>query len=184
MNYLPNIIDHYKKSFGNEFEEYQLDAGPVHKLPVDFRILEFPPSGHKHNWTYATLGMSIGDSSLPIELFICSNKQYDDLVELLTAVAYYHLNTAAVNLNHTVNFGRPWQDASICQHGFISLPYLDGPELENLQLPQGKVIKFYWLIPVTQQEVAYKKQHGIEKLEELFETKELDYLNPKRRSLV
>lgn len=62
-----------------------------------------------------------------------------------------------LGVGHTVNFGQPWLDASSCVHGLISLPYLDGPTLENPELPDGRVIKFDWLVPITPAEVQYKK---------------------------
>jgi hypothetical protein len=67
---------------------------------------------------------------------------------------------------------------------FISLPYLDGPELEDMQVNQNKSIKFYWLIPVTAKEVDFKKSKGVEALESKFEQRAFDYIDPQRRSTV
>lgn len=105
------------------------------------------------------------------------------MVELLYFTAHYHRTGAELGLWHTVNFGRPWLVGSNCQYGFISLPYLDGPSLENLQT-EHSVAKFYWLIPVTSAEVEYKKMNGIEALEGRFERWKLDYANPLRKSTV
>ena len=123
---------------------------------------------------------------MPIELHLFSPKKDGSLIELLTTVAYYHKNTRRLNLWHTVNFGRGWQDKSACEYGLISLPYLDGPTLEDLYLasPEEKIFKFYWLIPVTKQEVDYKKKYGIEALEQLFELQSFNYLDSNRKSVV
>jgi len=182
-SYFDLIVDHYKEIWKNEPKYYLWDKGPVEKLPSDFRVLEFPPADSKNTWTYATSGMSAGSSKASIELHIFSACRDNSIVELLTAACYYHHNTSSVGLNHTVNFGRPWQNESLCEYGLISLPYIDGPDLENLYLPTGHLIKFYWLIPITFAEVNYKAKFGIEALEEQFE-KGLDYLNPKRKSLI
>jgi hypothetical protein len=91
--------------------------------------------------------------------------------------------SARLGLNHTVNFGQPWQGESACTHGFISLPYLDGPALENFMLDQ-KVIKFYWLIPVTKEEVDYKAKYGVDALEDRFEAAGFNYINPLRPAVV
>jgi len=87
-------------------------------------------------------------------------------------------------LRHTVNFGMPWQNSSQCSFGLISLPYLDGPELENFKIKKNKVLKFYWLIPITQKEVEYKMQNGVEALEAKLEENAFNYTNTKRISVV
>jgi len=45
-------------------------------------------------------------------------------------------------------------------------------------------INFYWLIPITEEELLYKQNNGIEGLENLFESKSINYLNAERLSLV
>jgi hypothetical protein len=90
---------------------------------------------------------------------------------------------ARLDLNHTVNFGRPWLPESDCDHGLISLPYLDGPAVEILK--EGEmIIRCLWLIPVTNEEVEYKKRLGIESLEARFEESSFDYAYPARVSVV
>ncbi len=66
----------------------------------------------------------------------------------------------------------------------MSLPYLDGPRLENLELASGKTVKFYWLVPITPAEVSYKKKHGLEELELQFERANFHYSDPGRVSVV
>src|SRR6202012_2784439 len=103
---------------------------------------------------------------------------------LVTTLAYYHRNTARINLNHTVNFGKPWQGSSSCKFGYISLPYLDGPDLENLLLSStDTTIKFYWLIPITKEEKDFSIQNGSDSLEEKFDNG-FNYVNPLRNSVV
>jgi hypothetical protein len=119
----------------------------------------------------------------PIELHIFSRNKDEGLIELLTAITYYHRNTASLDLNHTVNFGKPWKNGSKCEHGLISLPYLDGRGLENLQL-LNTTVKFYWLIPITKGEVDYTKRYGVESLEKMFEGPSFNYLDEVRRSIV
>jgi hypothetical protein len=80
-----------------------------------------------------------------------------------------------------VNFGEPVLPGSLCTQGLISLPYLDGPSLEWLAEPR---VRFLWLIPITGREVAFKKKFGTEALEEQFEKRQFDLLNPHRDSVV
>jgi len=183
--YQNSILEHYQSVWNyTKPLVYLYDKGPIEALPRDFRVLEFPPNRKRDMWTYATCCMSQENDINSIEVHIFSSIQDVELVELLTALVYYHRITKNINLHHTVNFGRPWQKDSKCSYGFISLPYLDGPKLENLELlHNGKVVKFYWLIPITNQEVEYKRNFGTELLEQKF-GKDFNYLNPFRKSVV
>jgi hypothetical protein len=185
IDYQEKIINHYSSIWKNNSNLYLWDKGPFEKLPFNFRVLEFAPTDNRNMWTYATCCMSQPEDKRPIEVHIFSAKKDTGIIELLTAVAYYHRNTSLLNLNHTVNFGRPWQDTSLCEYGFISLPYLDGPELENLTVSELKIeVKFYWLIPLMKKEIDYKSKFGVEALEERFDSGSLDYINTNRSSLV
>lgn len=113
-----------------------------------------------------------------------SKTQDESLVELLSVITHYHRNDSALYLNHSVNFGRPWLPDSNCDYGFISLPYLDGANLEWFNISDTSKIRFLWLIPVTRKEVEFKKLNGIEALEEAFERTNIDYTDPLRVSVV
>jgi hypothetical protein len=153
-------------------------------LPFDFCVLEFQPAELRNMWTYATCGMSQPNDQIKIELHIFSKTQEKSLVELLTVIAYYHRNDCTLNLNHSVNFGRPWLPYSNCEHGFISLPYLDGSNLEWFGFSDIIKIRFLWLIPITKEEVEYKKVKGSESLEDAFEKANFDFTDPLRKSVI
>ena len=76
-----------------------------------------------------------------------------------------------------------WYAGSQCEYGLVSLPYLDGPSLEWLKLDSINV-QFLWLIPITKEEIQYKKENGLESLEKLFEDTSFNYINPFRESAV
>lgn len=135
-------------------------------------------------WMYCTVGMSLerADDN-PIELFIYSPKKDQSLVELMTLISSYHRNSAPLNIHHTFNIGRPWLDKSVCDYGFISLPYLDGESLELFNFNET-VIHCYWVIPVTESEKTYKNEKGCDALEDLFEDKKINYLDINRDSLI
>lgn len=88
-----------------------------------------------------------------------------------------------MNLHHTVNLGQPWLGESLCDHGFISFPYLEKPEFEQMDIDH-KTIKCFWYIPTTKAERDFKIEFGYDALETIFEEKELNYLSPKRASLI
>jgi hypothetical protein len=65
----------------------------------------------------------------------------------------------------------------------ISLPYLDGPELEYGVFNGGR-LRFLWLIPITRNEKEFKKTRGLEALEEIFEKRSFNYAEPMRASVI
>ena len=73
--------------------------------------------------------------------------------------------------------------ATTRRFGRICLPYLDGPKLELLEESQGAT-RFLWLLPLTKEEVSFKKANGLEALEEQLELHQLDYVDPGRDSVV
>lgn len=174
MGYVQSIEAHYTAFWKAKCNPKQWKKGPMEKLYPDFRALEFEPTVNRTMWTYATCGMSTEMDDAPIELHIFSKKADENLVEILTAVAFYHKSGEKLDLHHTVNFGQPWQNSSKCEYGFISLPYLDGPGLENEDWGD-KTIKFYWLIPITKQELKFKMDRGVYELERKFEVANFDY---------
>ena len=178
------VIKHYERIWGCSHKIKKWENGPMLNLFKDFCILEYPPTSKRKMWIYATCGMSSMGEKNPIELHIFSAIQDIHLLELLTAISHYHKQDKKLNLNHTVNFGLAWQNDSKCSYGIISFPYLDGPNLELLKIDNKFSIQFLWLIPITQEELDYKKTHGVENLEQKFEFNNLDYLNPCRSSVV
>jgi hypothetical protein len=184
MTIFDDISRHYTESWGSLPESDQWLSGPYSDIANGFRALIFPPTAKRNVWTYATCGMSISRDATPLELHIFSPYKDRQLVEILTVIAHYHQTAHSLDIWHTVNFGRPWLDHSPCDYGLLSLPYLDGPSLEWLEVGDQKKIRFLWLIPITSSELEYKKRHGIEALESLFEEKQFNYANPKRPAVV
>lgn len=185
MEYRDQIKSHYETIWNMEGIPRYWYRGLIERLHPDLCVLEFAPGPKRTFWTYATCSMSRPDDERPVELHLISPAKDESLVELLTAVASYHKNDARLNLDHTVNFGRPWLKDSQCTYGLISLPYLDGPALENGVIEGVRdPVKFYWLIPITEQELEYKKKYGADCLEEIFESTGFNYMDPTRRSVV
>ncbi|ULO09532.1 suppressor of fused domain protein [Paenibacillus sp. 19GGS1-52] len=177
------IQDHYLKIWGNSCSSHELLKGPIHELPPGFKVLKFPPTSSRNMWAYATSSLSQSQEDNPIEIHVFAPQEQDSLIELLTVIAHYHNTGAKLKLGDTVNFGVPWLPQSKCEYGIISLPYLDGPSLEWLQNDTFQT-RFLWLIPITRQEVDYKKKFGLDSLEEKFDDLSFNYLDPYRDSVV
>lgn len=177
------IVNHYEQCWRKKAILKYFDKGPRQELPKDFSIAIFEPDSKRQMWTYATCGMSCGLLCGFLELHLFSPIESNLHIELLTTIAHYHQTGQALDLGHTVNFGRPWLNDSLCEYGLISLPYLDGPSLENLK-KGNMTIRCLWLIPITKSEVEFKKQYGLDLLEEQFEKTQFNYLDINRRSVV
>lgn len=179
-----NLISrHYECIWDVSGIQYRWTSGPWTDLPDNFSVLLFPPNPRRAMWTYATRCMSDSEDFHPIELHMFSPMEQPAHVELLTALAHYHRTESSLELGDSVNFGRPWIPESLCDYGLISYPYLDGIGLEKLDA-NGKEVNFYWLIPITKQEVEFKKKSGVNALEIKFERRKIDYLDPFRKSCV
>jgi Suppressor of fused protein (SUFU) len=177
------IQEHYQRIWKIRGEFFQFRDGPWKELPPGFGVLRFSPGGKRRVWTYATCGMSAQADANPIELHMFSPSEEADIIALLTIVAHYHLTGVYLDVGHTINFGKSWLPNSFCNHGLISLPYLDGPELEWCTLADKK-IRCLWLIPITAAETAFARAHGLEALEQRFERSSFNYLDPARLSVV
>jgi hypothetical protein len=177
------IIAHYESIWGKSWSYVDFPKSSKAELPIDFSILEFSPREARNMWTYATCGMSLGRTDCMLELHIFSDVKRRDVSEILAACAYYHITGKPLGIGHTVNFGRPWAPNSKCDFGLISLPYIDGPQLELMAINDAAEILFLWLIPISFDEVEFKKKNGLEALEKLFEERGFNYIDPLRNSI-
>lgn len=178
------IRGHYERHWHVSGTLHSWDYGPRKDDFPNLKILELPPLGKRKTWVYATCGMSMYQRFHDIELHMHSPRQFMEHAETLIAIAHYHLTEAVLGLGHTVNIGKPWMPGSKCDRGLISLPYLDGPDLEKGRLDNGWAARCLWLIPITESEVKFKASNGLNELEKLFEKKLLDYANPNRQPVI
>ena len=173
------LAQHYRGNWGQIGENCPFAAGPVQQLPVDFEVLRFKPTDTRPVWTYATVGMSQPSEPNATELHIFAPEASPSIVELLYATAHFHRTASPLGVGHSVNFGRPWLPGSSCDHGLVSLPYLDGPRLEDAWI-DGVPVRCLWLIPITASEVAFKRSEGLDALEARFDDGPIEYANPLR----
>ena len=137
-------------------------------------VHEVGPGPRIDAWTYLTLGAWSAvhsDDGHGLEFIITAPQADVRMVELLTMVAYYYAGPASQRLDvgHTVPVGEPWLPMSACDHLLVGLPYAYGPELERCEWRGGHA-RLLGLVPITEQERAYKVQQGVDALEARLET--------------
>jgi hypothetical protein len=99
-------------------------------------------------------------------------------------VTYFHADqNHRLSIGSTMNIGRPWMDGATADHLLVSLPYPYGPALEHCDAA-GTHVQVLWLVPITAREADYRRERGLEALEQLLETDGVDVLSPNRISLV
>lgn len=182
MGYSRKLEAHYQSIWGPVRGRELSGEGALYGLPLDFAVLCFERS--KRSLAHATVSMSQPADEQRLELHMLTRNEpaaAREVAELLTEVALVHRATQALDLGHTVDFGRPWQAGSICRHGLVSLPYLDGPRLEHVQEP---MVRCLWLLPISPSELTYKNEHGLDALEQRFEDRPFDGLDPLRSPVV
>lgn len=129
--------------------------------------------------------MANSDDGHGLEFLITAPESDVRMVELLTMVAYYHAGPESQRLDvgHTVPIGEPWLPMSACDHLLVGLPYAYGPELERCQWRGGHA-RLLALVPITEQERAYKVHHGADALEARLEGAAAMVVDPARPSVV
>jgi hypothetical protein len=89
MNWPDTIERHYKAVWKQDGTVCPFTTGPIDKLPPEFCVLEFPPSGDGRSvWTHATRCMSNMIEKFRVDLHMFSNIESVKLVELLYAVSF------------------------------------------------------------------------------------------------
>lgn len=183
-------VDEHIHSFfaGHRIESLTQDTGPIYQRVPGFRVHAIPPGPRfRRLWTYVTTGcwQAVNQDGHGVEFVFTTQHFTMRAVELLAINAYYHAGPPdqRMDLGHTVPLGEPWLPGSACDHALISLPYPWGADLEVCDWVGGHA-RLLWYLPITEAERDYKRERGLEALEQRFEDERLDYANPQRQSVV
>ncbi|WP_367325969.1 suppressor of fused domain protein [Streptomyces sp. HUAS ZL42] len=117
-----------------------------------------------------------------LEFVMTAHVRDQRFIDLMAMIAYYHCGGHRLDLEHSMPIGEPWVPGSTCDHLLISLPYLHGPDLEHCPLPGGHA-RILWTLPVTTAEIEFRRRHGHEALEQLFDEAEIIPTDPFRSSV-
>lgn len=181
------VESHIRAFFiGHTVEVVDFDLGPERrKIVPDLRVVTVAPGPQGDSWAYVTAGCwaSAEKDGHGLEFVMTAHVRDQRFVELMGMIAYYHCGGHRLDLEHSMPIGDPWVPGSTCDHLLISLPYLHGPALEQCPLPGGHA-RILWALPVTAAEIEFRRRHGHEALEQLFDEAEIVPTDPFRASVV
>jgi hypothetical protein len=180
-DFFQKLRSHYESVWGKLCYEMRWSQGPVSQLPEGFHTEVFQKD--KTTKVIVTSGLSLGNAEHPIELCMYFPSGFSNearLGEILTITAHYHLTGGNLGVGDSVNWGEPIIPGSQCAWGYLSWPYLEGKVLGDINFNKAKV---FWLVPLTEAELAFKKAEGVEALEVVFEGQGLNYIDFLRGSL-
>ncbi|MFG2282480.1 suppressor of fused domain protein [Streptomyces asoensis] len=177
---------HVREFFtGHTITVSDYDLGPGRREAVPgLRILTVSPGPRSDSWAYVTAGCwsTVETDGHGLEFVLAAPVRDERFADLLAMTACYHADRH-LGLEHSLPIGEPWLPGSRCDHLLVSLPYLHGPDLEQCPLPDGDAC-ILWVLPVTAAESAYRREHGHEALERLFDEHAIVPTDPRRPSVV
>lgn len=171
------VGEHLERNWGGAEVEFRSPGAPIEEVAPLLSFARYSRSCG--SCAYATRGLSAVNREAPLELFLLAKREQaltnqSELLEALAAISHFHATGASLGVGHTVNLGRPWIPGSSCSHALVSLPYLDGPDLET---GGGLSFECLWLVPITPGELAFKKVMGLEALESALEASGVDVVD-------
>ncbi|TWF89879.1 suppressor of fused domain protein [Streptomyces capillispiralis] len=170
---------------GHSVEVVDYDLGPARRqVAPDLRILVVGPGPRSDGWAYVTAGCWAAreKDGRGLEFVMTAHVRDRRFIDLMAMIAHYHCGGHQLDLEHSMPIGEPWVPGSTCDHLLISLPYLHGPDLEHCPLPGGHA-RILWTLPVTTAEIEFRRRHGHEALEQLFDEAQIIPTDPFRASV-
>ena len=200
--YAPEEIEcleaHIEKHYG-KFEGvfHELVSPDIH---VDIAMIA--PSPERNYWVMVTMGMGAKPMNVPPEL-----KEYRlERAEMMMCLPldwqidnnaeewYWPLRWLKImarlpgdadtwlGWGHTVPKGSPMADNTALSGVLLVNPGAFETEAYACELPNGEVVNFYQLLPLYDEEMNYKLEHGAEALLGLMDGATLEYMHPDRKN--
>ncbi|WP_313491356.1 suppressor of fused domain protein [Exiguobacterium sp.] len=188
MNYIEHLEAHCSENTGYlEIEELQNHA---------IQLVQFQNAPFANANTVTSLGLlryplQFENGAVihqEVMLSVMQQEAESDMIELV-----YRLTLEALKTGHAYDLGEylPMPDGLLSKYGFAAL-YVTTPFYfeESFQVYKGnatfgepETVLPVWFVPIFTSEVAYIKQYGAEKFNEMLYETEMQLLNLKRHSL-
>jgi hypothetical protein len=162
------------------------ELGPIKDVLPSFLVCRIAPQSSQEPWIYVSIGANSVEmgAEYGVEFLLLAPDDNARHIETLAIVAHYHATTKnKLDAGRIVNCGRPWLDSSPCDHMLVSLPYPFGPNLEWCRNSLSKDTRLLWLLPITKSEASFAASCGIESLEQRFDQREIDAIDPHRKAV-
>ncbi len=171
---------------GSRLGEYNNVLHDVSATDIACDILLIPPDDDREYYILVTCGMGAHKMKVPeqfqdkdlerAELILClppgwhvksASEKWSWPLKLMKLLANLPINDDSwLASGHTVTNGKPYFDNTLLSGVILAdSPLLD--EEDVCELPNGERINFYQIIPLYEEEINYKIEHGAEALFEL-----------------
>lgn len=177
-------LDHHLRRMwpSDTHSDARWEAGPIEKTIPGFRVRCIQPTDASEPWVYVSMGASVV-SERGHEFAVLSPIAYPRHVETVTMVADWQASGHKAHVGSLLNIGWPWMEGSEAHQLLVSDLYAYPPEFGTFQ-DAGQEISILWLVPVYANEAAYARRRGQESLEDRFESKDVNLLDPRRGSVL
>ncbi|WP_421735118.1 suppressor of fused domain protein [Cellulomonas sp.] len=165
-----------------------LSEGPLRSRAPFFTAYEVAPTPSRPLWTYVSAGSlseAMTGETHNVEFVIASETQDPRMVQHLAENSHYHCGPSSqrLDLGHRLPIGEPWVPGATVDAVLVSLPFPYGEDLEYVEW-NGRHTRVLWLMPITQSELDFARREGNERLEELFETYHVEFMDFSRPPVV
>jgi hypothetical protein len=178
--------DHLERFFaGHRVQRREFEEGPIQRACPGFHVVVVGPGPRTTLWSYISSGgVNVGRVGRPaVEFLILSQEDDPKYVERLAMIVHYH-HSRTLGLGDTFPLGEAWEKGSTLDHALVCRPYPFGRDFEEFPLADSEHGHVLWILPITREERDFKKEHGLEALEQRFEQAGLSYWDLRRQSVV
>ncbi len=185
--------EHYERFFGPVSQPVVHGAGGG---DPHIDTYQFPPIGERNHWTLITSGMSDKRQKIPedikalaaprAELFLYARKPESWMLDALEGLAVSPFKDALfLHWWHTVPNDRALAASASRLTAFLLLaPYFEPDEFDTFEI-ENDPVDFLWVVPITEDELAYARKNGSEALLDTMRANGLDpVIDENRDSLV
>ena len=178
------LESHIKTSFGKSITILQ----EIFFSDIQFDIYVIAPTAKRNYYTLVSMGMGAHKMKMPPELQSSKLDRAEILITLppdwelnnVDETCYWPIgwlknmasflidNDTWFGYGHTISEGKPFAENTQLSALLVTLPYYFGEKSASCALPNGDIVHFYQLVPLYQNEMEYKFEHGVQALEDSF----------------
>ncbi len=166
---------------------------PARAALPQLRVAVVKPSSRVEPWVYLSVGAwelfddGSGTAAAPRQaqefMLMAPGEDMRHVAQISRAIDAALAAGQPLEQGAIVPLGRPWIEGGVADHLLVTLPYPFGHALECCEL--GLVtVRYRWLLPITRAETDYCREHGVEALEQRFESAAMDFMAANRGSVV